>query len=102
MQDLMVTVPIPPLLALGFLIGVILLLIGYRENSDLTRRNHLIGLGLIVIGIMIPVTPITWYVYLAVTTVLVLGLIEITILAVGLIIGIILMSLGVKTYSKSQ
>ena len=102
MQDLMFTVPIPPLLALGFLIGVILLLIGYRENSDLTRRNHLIGLGFIVIGIMIPVTPISWYGYLAVTTVLVLGLIEIAILAVGLIIGIILMYLGAKTYSKSQ
>ena len=102
MQEQMFTVPIPPLLALGFLIGVILLLIGYRENSDLSRRNHLIGSGLIVIGIMIPVTPITWYGYLAVTTVLVLGLLEIAILAVALIFGIILMYLGAKTYSKSQ
>ena len=42
------------------------------------------------------------YGYLAVTTVLVLGLIEFTILAVTLIFGIILIYFGAKTYSRSQ
>ncbi len=102
MQELMFTVPIPPLLVLGFLIGVILLLIGYRENTDLTKRNHLIGLGLIIIGIMIPTTPITWYGYLMATTMFVLGLVEITILVVALLIGVILIYIGAKTYSRSQ
>ncbi|TET09762.1 MAG: hypothetical protein E3J86_07240 [Candidatus Thorarchaeota archaeon] len=102
MQELMFTVPIPPLLALGFLIGIILLVLGYRENADLTRRNHLMGLGLIIIGIMIPVTPATWYGYLVVIHGLVLGITEIAVIAIALILGIILMYLGAKNYSKSQ
>ena len=102
MQELMFTVPIPPLLALGFLIGFILLVLGYRENADLTRRNHLMGLGLIIIGIMIPVTPATWYGYLVVIHGLVLGITEIAVISIALILGIILMYLGAKNYSKSQ
>lgn len=98
----MFVVPIPPLLALGFLIGTILLVLGYREDSDLTRRHHLMGLGVVVIGIMIPVCPLSWYGYWIVTSGLVLGLIEITIIAVTLIIGILLVYKGVKTYSKPQ
>ena len=102
MQELMFTVPIPPLLTLGFLIGIILLVLGYRENADLTRRNHLMGLGLIIIGIMIPVTPAIWYGYLVVIHGLVLGLTEIAVISIALILGIILMYLGAKNYSKSQ
>ena len=102
MQEQMFTVPIPPLLAIGFLIGVILLVLGYRENADLTRRNHLMGLGLVTIGIVIPLTPATWYGYWVVTTGLVLGLLEIAVIAVTLIFGIILIYLGVKNYSRSQ
>jgi len=98
----MFVVPIPPLLALGFLIGAILLALGYREDSDLTRRHHLMGLGVVVIGIMIPVCPLSWYGYWMVTSGLVLELIEITIIAVALIIGIILVYKGVKTYSGPQ
>ncbi len=102
MQELMFTVPIPPLLALGFLIGIILLVLGYRENADLTRRNHLMGLGLIIIGIMIPVTPATWYGYLVVIHGLVLGLTEIAVISIALILGIILIYIGAKNYTKSQ
>ena len=102
MQEQMFIVPIPPLLAIGFLIGFILLVLGYRENADLIRRNHRIGLGLVIIGIMIPLTPATWYGYWVVTTGLVLGLSEITVIAVALILGIILIYLGAKNYSKSQ
>ena len=102
MQEQMFVVPLPPLLALGFLIGTILLALGYREDSDLTMRHHLMGLGVVVIGIMIPVCPLSWYGYWMVTSGLVLGLIEITIIAVALIIGILLVYKGVKTYSEPQ
>jgi hypothetical protein len=102
MQEQMFAVPIPTLLALGFLIGFVILALGYREGFDITRRHHLMGLGVVIIGIMIPATPISWYGYWIVTSGLVLGLIEITIIAVALIIGILLMYKGVKTYSATQ
>ncbi|MHA2300153.1 MAG: hypothetical protein ACXACD_04275 [Candidatus Thorarchaeota archaeon] len=102
MQEQMFVIPIPPLLALGFLIGIIILVLGYREDSDLTRRYHLMGLGVVVIGIMIPVTPLSWYGYWMVTSGLVLGLVEIAIIAVALIVGILLVYKGVKTYSGPQ
>ena len=102
MQEQMFVVPIPLLLALGFLIGAIMLALGYGEDSDLTRRHHLVGLGVVVIGIMIPVSPLSWYGYWMVTSGLVLGLPEIAIIAVALIIGILLVYKGVKTYSEPQ
>ena len=98
----MFAVPIPLLLALGFLIGIILLIIGYRETADLQRRYHLMGIGVIFIGIMIPVTPLSWYGYWAVTTGIILGLIDIAIIAIALIAGIILIYGGFRIYSKYQ
>ncbi|MHA1902737.1 MAG: hypothetical protein ACXADL_13490 [Candidatus Thorarchaeota archaeon] len=102
MQEQMFVIPIPPLLAIGFLIGIVLLVLGYRNKTDLTRRYHLMGLGTVVIGIMIPVTPISWYVSGMVTLGWVLGLAEISIIAIALIIGFILIYYGVKTYYRSQ
>jgi hypothetical protein len=72
----MFSIPIPPLLALGFLIGLVLLLLGYRENADLVKRNHRMGSGLIIIGIMVPISPLSWYVYWILTSGLVLGLLD--------------------------
>jgi len=102
MQDLMFTIPIPPLLALGFIIGIILLMLGYREKADLTRHQHLMGLGIIIIGIMIPITPLSWYGYQMVTIGLILGLLEIAIIAATLVVGVIFLYIGFKTYTKSQ
>ena len=73
MQEQMFVLPIPVLLAIGYLIGFVLLVLGYRNETDLTRHHHLMGLGIVVIGIMIPVTPISWYVHGIVTTGLLLG-----------------------------
>ncbi|MFX1484612.1 MAG: hypothetical protein ACFFCP_15650 [Promethearchaeota archaeon] len=102
MQEFMFTIPIPPLLALGFLIGIILLVLGYREQTDPTRHQHLMGLGIVIIGIMIPVSPLSWYLYWIVTSGLILGIIDIAIIAAASIVGIILLYLGFKTYTKSQ
>lgn len=103
MQGQTFTTPlIPPLLALGFLIGIILLVLGYREKTNLTRHQHLMGLGIMIIGVMIPVTPLSWYGYLIVTSGLILGLIEIAIIAVALILGIVFLYQGFRTYSKTQ
>ncbi len=61
----MVSISIPPLLALGFLIGMVLLILGYREEINLRRRNLLMGSGLGIIGIMVLLTPLSWFLYLA-------------------------------------
>ena len=102
MQETMFAVPIPPLLALGYLIGIILLVLGYMEKTNPTRHQHLLGLGIIIIGIMIPITPLSWYVYMMLVRGLILGIIEIAIIALALIIGIVLLYIGSKTYMKSQ
>lgn len=102
MQEQMFAVPIPMLLALGFLIGFVILALGYREESDISRRHKLMGLGVIIIGIMIPTTPLSWYVYWMVTSSLVLGIIEIGVIAVALIIGVFLIYKGVKIQSATQ
>jgi len=92
----------PFILALGFLVGIVLLLLGYREIEDRPRRNRLMGLGTIVIGIMIPVTPVSWYVYLVLTAARVLGIVELAIIAIAVILGIVLMYLGARIYVRVQ
>jgi hypothetical protein len=47
MQQTMFVIPFPPLLALGFLIGIILLVLGYMEKTDPIRHQHFMGLGII-------------------------------------------------------
>jgi hypothetical protein len=102
MQQTMFVIPFPPLLALGFLIGIILLVLGYMEKTDPIRHQHFMGLGIIIIGIMIPITPLSVYGYLVLVRGLILGIIEIVIIALALIIGIVLLYIGSKTYMKSQ
>jgi len=93
----MFAIPIPPLLAIGFLIGIILLALGYR-NQD----NRQMGIGLMIIGFMIPVTPISWYVYWIVTRGLVLGPVEVVIILGALIIGVLLLYKGFRIYPVTQ
>ena len=98
----MLVIPIPPLLALGFLIGIILLVLGYREETDSTRHQHLMGLGIIIIGIMIPITPLSWYGTMIIAHGLTLGVFEIAVIAIALMIGAVFLYIGSKTYTKSQ
>ena len=102
MQQQMFVIPIPPLLALGFLIGIILLVLGYMEKTDLTRHQHLMGLGIIIIGIMIPITPLSWYGVSIIARGLTLGIFEIAVIATALAIGIVFLYIGAKTYTESQ
>jgi hypothetical protein len=102
MQEIMFVIPIPPLLALGFLIGIILLVLGYMEKTNPTRHQHLMGLGIIIIGIMIPITPLSWYGTLIITRGLILGVFEIAVIVTALMIGAVLLYIGSKTYIKSQ
>ncbi len=102
MQELMFTVSMPFILAIGFLIGIVLLVLGYRETEDRPRRNRLMGTGTIVIGIMIPVTPLSWYGYGAFTAALVVGIVELFIIALALVLGVVLMYVGARIYTGVQ
>ncbi|MFQ5832118.1 MAG: hypothetical protein ACE5H4_05420 [Candidatus Thorarchaeota archaeon] len=64
--------------------------------EGLIRRNHLMGAGIAIVGFMIPVTPLSWYGYWVITTGLILGMVELAIIASALIIGVILMYLGAR------
>lgn len=102
MQEPMFAVFMPSVLVVGFLIGIVLLVLGYLEDEDRPRRNRLMGLGTIVIGIMILVTPISWYGYWVLTAALVLGIVELTIIAIGVVLGVVLMYQGTRIYSRVQ
>ncbi|MFX1260474.1 MAG: hypothetical protein ACFFAZ_00160 [Promethearchaeota archaeon] len=99
----MFSVNIPALLALGFLIGILLVAIGYRERETLVLRAHRIGLGIIIIGIMIPTTPLTWYISLElIAGIVILGILDIAIIILALTIGFFGVYYGFKTYRSSQ
>lgn len=93
----------PGILATGFLIGIILIILGNRENQNLERRNHLIGLGIMVIGIMIPITPLSWYLYwVGIVGLLILGGEPQIVTLFALVIGIIIVYQGTRIYRRKQ
>ena len=91
----MVSINIPSLLILGFLVGVVLLIIGYREGADLRRRNRLMGSGLGIIGIMTLMTPVSWFLSLAYRYgVVMMNSSDIAIFAMLVFLGGIIMGIG--------
>ncbi|MFW9798835.1 MAG: hypothetical protein ACFFD9_00195 [Candidatus Thorarchaeota archaeon] len=102
MQEYTFAVLFPSLLFLGFSVGIVLVVLGYREMEDLTRRNHLMGAGTAIVGFMVLVTPLSWYGYWMITAELILGLVEIAIIAIAVIIGVILIYIGARIYTRSQ
>ncbi|MFW9887490.1 MAG: hypothetical protein ACFFER_04870 [Candidatus Thorarchaeota archaeon] len=103
MQEQILSINIPALLALGFLIGILLVAIGYREKGNPVLRAHRIGLGVIIIGIMIPATPLAWYgSWALITGIIVLGILDIVIIILTLIVGFNGIYYGFKTYRSSQ
>jgi hypothetical protein len=96
----MVSVSMPFLLAIGYLIGIVLIVLGYRETEDPAKRTRLLRMGFLIIGIMIPITPISWYAYWIISTGLILVLIDYVIIAMALIVGLILIYWGFNTYTN--
>jgi len=90
----MSTVSIPGLLIMGFGIALVFLILGYREGADISKRRRFTGIGLDLLGLMMIVTPLSWYGMWAITS----GLAQMTILDIllltvfaalgGLIIGV--------------
>lgn len=96
----MFAVNIPSLIIIGFLIGIILIIVGNRERDDMSRRNKFLRSGIIVVGIMIPVTPISWYGYWALSSSVTLMLLDYIIIAVAIVIGILVIVQGFRSTSK--
>ena len=91
-QQMFVISPVG-ILAAGFVIAVLLIIIGFREKSDYSRKVKLIRAGGILLGLMIIATGLTWYGYLAFTSSTPLALEDVVILTLvssigGLISGI--------------
>jgi len=103
MQEVQFGVSMPSILILGFLIGVILIILGYRERQDLVRRNHQIGLGTIIVGIMIPVTPLSWYIYWeGFLGLFMLPLEHKLVIILALVIGLAFIVHGARIYRRPQ
>jgi len=93
---------VPSLLIIGFLIGVILIIRGNRDLEDLTKRSRLLKVGISIIGIMIPVTPLSWYGYWVFSSGMALMIIDYAIIAISIVVGIIVIYKGLTTYPASQ
>jgi len=92
MQQMFAISPVPILTA-GFMIAILLIVIGFREKSDYSRKTRLMRAGGILLGLMIIATGLTWYGYLASTSSTPLALEDVVILTLvssigGLISGI--------------
>ena len=83
----------PGILGIGFVIAILLIVIGFREKEDFLRKVRYVRSGGILFGIMIIVTGLIVYGYLVVTMSLSMTLQDVIIATLvssmgGLIIGI--------------
>ena len=92
-----VAVSAPALLALGFIIGIVLVVVGLLAQKNRDRRAHLMAAGVLLLGIMSIVTPLLWYAYPAFLTGLAIvtagELVLLTLLAV---VGGLLIAYGIQ------
>jgi len=94
---------VPALLMIGFAIAVLFLVIGYRERVDLSKRERSIRIGLVLLGLMVIVTPLSWYGSLAIVdSVVQMGIGEIVILTTLVTIGGIIIGASLQFDQKSQ
>jgi hypothetical protein len=57
----MVAINIPSLLALGFIIAILLIYYGRGKGTSNPSYFSLIGSGIILLGIMVVMVPLSWY-----------------------------------------
>jgi len=81
------------ILTAGFMIAILLIIIGFREKSACSRKVRLIRAGGILLGLMMISTGFTWFGYLASTSSTPLAFEDVVILTLvssigGLISGI--------------
>ena len=65
-SETMFIISVPALLMIGFAVAVLFLVLGYRERVDLSKRERSIRIGLVLLGLMVIVTPLSWYGFLAI------------------------------------
>ena len=92
-QQVMFGFNAPGILGTGFLIAILLIVIGLREKDDFHKKVRYLRSGGILFGIMIIATVFIVYAYLAMTVTLIMTLGDVTILTLvsslgGTIIGI--------------
>jgi hypothetical protein len=78
---------------IGFVIAILLIVMGFREKRDYARKVRLVRAGGVLLGLMIIATGLIWYGYLASVAVVRLDFEDVFMLTLlssigGLIIGI--------------
>jgi Ca2+/Na+ antiporter len=92
-----VAVSAPALLASGFIIGIVLVVVGLLERKNRTRRAHLMAAGVFLLGIMTVATPLLWYGYPAwLTGVVVMTLDKLVILTLLALVGGLLIAYSLQ------
>jgi drug/metabolite transporter (DMT)-like permease len=93
----MVGISMPGLLAIGYVVALVLLFLANREREDLNRKSILAKSGVILIGIMIAITPLSWYGYYAATDgSIAMALYDLAIVSMCCIFGGIIIGAGLR------
>jgi hypothetical protein len=61
MQQPMYVINIPSLLVIGFVIALVLIYYGRGKGKDNPSYYTLMGTGIVLLGVMIMIVPLSWY-----------------------------------------
>ncbi|TFG13126.1 hypothetical protein EU537_07390 [Candidatus Thorarchaeota archaeon] len=61
MQDVMMTISMPSVLALGYLIALIFFILGFREDQDFVKKSRMYGYASVTFGLMLIITIVSWF-----------------------------------------
>ena len=61
MQDVTMTISMPSVLALGYFIALIFLILGLREDQDFVKKSKMYGYASITFGFMLIITMVSWF-----------------------------------------
>jgi hypothetical protein len=75
------------ILGLGFVIAIVLLILGLMEKTDYSKRVRMSRAGGILLGLMVIATGLTWYGYVVLTSSIPLTIVDVVILTLVAAIG---------------
>ncbi|MBD3160207.1 MAG: hypothetical protein GF309_15625 [Candidatus Lokiarchaeota archaeon] len=94
------TINIPGVISFIILLAVLLLVLGFGEKSNLQKRRNMIGAGTILIGVVVILGPLSFYMYLITAVSLVLGVSDILLLSLSSVLGGAILAAGFMNLTR--